>query len=133
VGYLDEARAAIQDDLLSDLFIPQDDDGNEVPNYRRVRYSGGSLNHLDELTGSTAVEFEFAAVTGSNARRVSEQVIGQQPIGDLTLITVADVLALGDRVERLSDGEPFEVVDVRAPELNGEVVAYVAILRKQVA
>lgn len=131
MGVLDDARAAIQEDLINDLFLPQDDDGEPVPNWRRVRKTGGVLNHLDELTGSVDEIHEFAAVTGRGTARIVEEMIGQIPTGDLVLITVINELVKGDRVERILDDEPFEVVECEIPELNGTPVAYVYTLRRQ--
>lgn len=83
---------------------------------------------MDELVGSTTNTLDFRAVEESDTdSRTDRDGVPDEEIS-LSLHTTEDVLEEHDRVVRLDDSEPFEVVSVERVTVGNEHVASFASL-----
>lgn len=126
---IDKMRTMLRTKAL-EKYVPDN------PNFRRVRYSGGTENHLGETTGATEDTLDLSAIetTGRGElddSELTERIVGEQSQGEITLMLLDDLLEKGDRVERIEDGTPYEVVKLEVPRLNDVPVSYNATIREQ--
>ena len=124
----DDMREMLRGDCLP-LFVP------EAANFRRERRTG-TENHLGELVVSSSDTLDLFAIetTGRGKMPDEEQTgrsVGNQIQGEIMLILLEDLLDEGDRVIRISTGDPFKVVSRDAPKLNGVATSYNYRIRKQ--
>lgn len=96
----------------------------DEPNFRRVRYTGGSENRVGETTGQTRHTKDFKAV--ENPTRLQETRRSGTPdeASDLTLHVVGDLIERGDRIERIADDTPYRVETVTPYRIGDEIAGY---------
>lgn len=100
-------------------------------NFRRVRYTGGSMNRVQEKTGQTRNETDFRAVENPTMLHEDFRAGASGESGDLELHVLDDLLEEGDRVERISDGTPYRVTDIEDVDWSGEQIAFHVTLQLQ--
>lgn len=81
-------------------------------NWELVKEIGGTKNDVGEKTGTTETRTPFFAVEHTPTTEENMRAGAGDSMGELKLHVEDDLLTLGDRVERASDGTPFRVVAV---------------------
>lgn len=103
----------------------------DAPNWVRLRQTGGALNHMDEFTGESLAEFEFAAIEGVAKRELAELVVGDFERVALMLRTETRVAVQGDVLRRIeNDSERYKVAGVHIPRVGGEPVCFNLMLER---
>lgn len=102
----------------------------EMPNYSRIRETGGAENRVGEQTGTTEQTKDFRAVRAPEATGQQWRGGATAVEGDLTLFILDDLIEEGDRVERLSDATPYGVTDVTDVDWKGEQVGFNVTLER---
>lgn len=128
MGLADDIRNMLRTDCLPQ-FVP------DVANFRRVRIVG-TENHLGEIVESSRDELDLFAIetTGRGKQDDEERTprpVGGQIQGEIVIMLLEQLLEVGDRVDRISNGEVWRVYGVDAPQLNGSVVSYQYRIRRQ--
>jgi len=124
----DAMLAMVRADALGE-FVP------DVANFRRER-STGTRNHLGELVVTSTETLDLYLIETTGRGKLDDEVrnereVGGQIQGELILMSLEDVLAEGDRVVRIATGDPWLVVAIDVPRLNGQAVSYNYRIRRQ--
>lgn len=125
----DDMLAMVRNDALA-CFVP------EVANFKRVEVFG-IVNHLGEVEEERTEELELYAIETTGRGKMddeerTERVVGGQIQGELLIMLLEPLLAMGDTVVRIIDGEIYKVVEIDEPRLNDNVVAHNYTIRRQV-
>jgi hypothetical protein len=124
----DDMRDMMREVVLP-CFVP------ELANFKRVRTTG-TENHLGETVVDTTEELELYAIETTGLGKMddlerTERTIGGQLQGEIVLMLLEDLLEEGDRVVRISNGEPWKVFAIDEPQLNGTIVVHNYRIRRQ--
>jgi hypothetical protein len=104
----------------------------DEPNFRRVRFSGGTENRVGEETGQTRDEQPFRAVRSPKTLRREWRAGTSAEQGDLEIWVLDDeLLVKGDRVEVIDGEAAYEVTATEDFDWSGKQVGVTVTLEQQ--